>query len=123
FGRRRGLVGLSGTEDTVSHLAGATDDDTAGFATVRRDLPAVDQARAHLDPLVVVDGLAGGEHVAVLGEVPVDVEDDIGLLAKLGTAAILPVEPQVLVELVKPEVDVDLIAEVPRREDHGLADP
>src|SRR5699024_1137294 len=65
FGRRRGLVGLSGAEDTVSHLAGAADDDTAGLAAVRRDLPTVDQAGANLHALFVVDWLAGGEHVAV----------------------------------------------------------
>src|SRR5699024_3829286 len=112
-----------GAGDPVGHLSGAGDDDTAGFAAVRRDLPAVDQAGANLHALFVVDWLAGGEHVAVLGEVPVDVEDDIALLAKLGTAAILPVEPQVLVELVEPEVDVDLIAEITGRESHRLPDP
>src|SRR5699024_9706042 len=115
LGRRLSLVGLGGAEDPVGHLSGAADDDTAGFAAVRRDLPAVDQARANLHALFVVDRLAGGEHVAVLGEVAVDVEDDIALLATLGTAAILPVEPQVLVELVKPEVEVDLSAEVRER--------
>src|SRR5699024_3469561 len=67
-GRRLSLVGLGGAEDPVGHLSGAADDDTAGFAAVRRDLPAVDQAGANLHALFVVDWLAGGEHIAVLGE-------------------------------------------------------